>query len=301
VAVLCGLLGAYVVRQSLKPVPVVEQDPDRPERVAVPMASMDLPAGRQVVLGDITVVRMTREEVKKRGVRQPFMNNTQHIIGRVLRTDLERGATFDTTMFYPDGTGPRIDERLDDGLRAVTVPVQGDDALLGFAGAGTWVDVLFRSHSSPKEDYPEMTVTLLERVQVLAVNREIFEGARPRTDTSRLDRPIAVTLAVSPEQAAAQRVVDGRGTLALALRRPGDEQTSATRPPRTLDEVLQRPRLSRYMEVYRGRTFSRLRFRTSGSTPADADKVGRVEEVPDPTAGGQTAARPATPADAVNE
>jgi len=279
VAVLCGLLGAYVVRQSLRPAPPVAEP--AVEQVTVPMASIDLPAGRQVTLGDITLIRMTREEMKKKDVRQPFMSRTQHIIGRVLRTDLERGSTFDTTMFYPEGTGPQIGERLADGLRAITIPVPADDALLGLAGAGSWVDVLFRSHPNPTEDFPETTVTLLERVQVLALDRETFEGTRPRGETNRLDHPLAVTLAVSPEQAAALRVVDGRGTLSLALRAPGDVQTSSRRPPRTLDEVLQRPRTSRSLEVYRGRKFSRLRFSTPLAEDDWTDDLGRVEQTDD--------------------
>ena len=98
IAILCGLLGTYAFRKAMRPRPVATA-PEEPEMIVVPMASTDLPAGREVSLGDIAIVRMTREQMKKRDVRSPFMSNTSQIIGRTLKQDLKRGATFDRTAY----------------------------------------------------------------------------------------------------------------------------------------------------------------------------------------------------------
>ena len=121
-----------------------------------------------------------------------------------------------TTSFYPDGAGPGIAEMLDEGYRAVSIPIEHISAVQGFARPGTFVDVLFRSKET--EDRPEVTITLLERVKVLAVNKNTL--SEHNVD---LDKGGAVTLAVTPLQAKALKVVEARGELSLTLRNPNDE------------------------------------------------------------------------------
>ena len=83
-AVLSGLLGAFYVRRTLQantvPAPVADEE----SRTVIPVASTDLPAGRQVMFGDIAIMRLNRDQMKERGVTGPFMSNTEQIIGRVL-------------------------------------------------------------------------------------------------------------------------------------------------------------------------------------------------------------------------
>lgn len=142
IAVLCGLLGVYSLRTALRPRPKAEKA--GPAQVTIPMASRDLEPGQKVSLGDVALVRMTRPQMKERGISGAFMSDPKQIIGRTLQVSIERGITFDTEDFYPDGSGPGIATRLSEGERAVTVSIYGADALVGFAGAGQVVDVLFK-------------------------------------------------------------------------------------------------------------------------------------------------------------
>jgi len=310
VAVLFGLLGAYVVREVLRRPRTAQRQ--KIEMVTVPMASTDLKPGRKIALGDVGLARMTRAEMKERGISRAFMTDTNQIIGRTLRKEMKRGDRFDTTLFYPDGIRPGLAGRLKPGFRAVTIPVWSDDALLGFAGPGSWVDVIFRSspigqsggygpryHADRNDaDHPawqdytrhygswhgaigrnrnrrnpfaqqirmEQTVTLLENVQVLAVDRETFEGI---TVESQESERMTVTLAVKPEQATSLRIVDGRGELSLALRAPDDEATVQDGAPRTLEDIIDIPddpmvEQNHDMEVYRGFRMSRVGFDGTG-------------------------------------
>ena len=140
-AILFGLFGVFSVRRALRPQP-------REARVArqttVPLAGRDLEAGREVTMGDVALVRMTREQMKKRGIDSMFMGDPQQIIGRTLKTAVKRSSTFDTEDFYPDGRGPGIARKLEPGERAMTVMIHDENAIMGFAGAGQLVDVLFR-------------------------------------------------------------------------------------------------------------------------------------------------------------
>jgi len=276
VAVLCGLLGAYAVRQALRP-RVEQAAAPTEDRVVVPLASTDLKPGRKITLGDIVIQRVPRGDLKRRGISGAFMNNTRQIIGRVLNTSVPRGSTFDTEMFYAEGTGPGIERQLQPGFRAVTVQVESEDAVLGFAPPGSWVDVLFRNESNSSEERPEMTVTLLERVQIMAFGTDTLQATK--RDESRGSRrsQVAVTLAVSPEQVAALRVCQGRGILSLALRHPDDAAPASVETPKTMADVFgETASNEQHMEVYRGRRFSNVMFSNDGKQRQD--RTGRNPE-----------------------
>ncbi len=147
IAILCGLLGVYALRTALRPKPEVAAAPIRP--TVVPMASRDLSPGHRVTLGDVALVRMSRAQMKEKGISGVFMSSPEQIIGRTLKMGIDRGATFDTEDFFPDGVGPGIADKLHEGERAVTVAIAGSDALIGFAGAGQIVDVLFKVGDFP--------------------------------------------------------------------------------------------------------------------------------------------------------
>jgi pilus assembly protein CpaB len=287
VAIAAGLLGAYIVKQNLEKqdqvAEVVAEEP-KAETTVVPVSSTSLKAGREITLGDIALYRLSRSELAERGIKGPFMNNTEQIIGRVLRGDLPAGQVFDTNAFYPEGMGPGVVELLEPGKRAITVPVEMDSAVAGFATPGTWVDVLFRSNASNSrasqdDALPEVAVTLLERVKVLAVNDNTFEGRRSAgqgaTQSSR------VTLEVNPDDATALRVVDGRGTLALALRHPDDELSFSRQNPLSLTELLNIPPPQKHqMEIFRGNRVSRVDFETQRDSTQFVTRVAEQEDPP---------------------
>ncbi|WP_166829184.1 Flp pilus assembly protein CpaB [Thalassoroseus pseudoceratinae] len=217
-AVMVGLGGAYVVRQNIETRPALPPVPQAPaSNFIVPVAAYEFESGQTVTQNGIAMLQFTPEQfTKSKYAGMPYMRSVTQIEDRVLRTDMKQGEAFLTSNFYPDGSGPGIADRLEEGYRAVTVPIEDVGAVEGFARPGSYVDVLFRSEVT--EDRPEVTVTLLERIQVLSVNRNII--AEKSVDVENDGR---VTLAVTPMQAKVLKVVEGRGQLSLTLRNPNDE------------------------------------------------------------------------------
>ncbi len=170
----------------------------------------------------------------------------------------------------------------------MTVNVQGPAAVAGFATPGAWVDVIFRANKDSEEDLPELTVTLVESVEVLALDEQTFTGTKSTNGANNNNAPkeMAVTLAVRPEQAAALRVVDGRGMLSLVLRNPNDETPTAHNAPRTIHDVLDRPYTRWRMQVYRGGSLSSVDFRRDHRqtpTPEEiATKMAGGDKPPEP-------------------
>lgn len=218
-AVLVGLGGAFVVRQHLHkpaapPLPeltVVDND------IVVPVALTNLDAGRKLSINDVALRRMTRDAFAKSDYAgKPFLRVTEQIANRTLRGSLKQGEPFLPENLFPEGMGPDLAERLQAGYRAVTVPIENIGAVLGFAQSGSFVDVLFRVE--PNEERPEVTLTLLERVEVLAIDSYTNAGQQVQ-----LEQDGSVTLAVTPHQAKMLKVVEGRGALTLTLRNPEDQ------------------------------------------------------------------------------
>lgn len=277
-----GLLAAYVVRQNMRQAQPTAEQPEVKITV-VPMSGSDLKAGRKITLGDVALQRLTPEQMKRKGVAGVFMSNPQQIIGRVLRQDLSQGSAFDSTMFYPEGVGPSVVERLQPGLRAVTLSVENDGAVAGFARPGAWVDVYFRNDNqqeAEREKLPETTITLLENVEILALDRETFEGAQSSEQRGRT-QPVSVTLAVAPQEAVMLQVVQERGTLSLGLRHPEEKTRQVSHSkPQTLGQLFNFPEPDTYrMEVYRGNRLSEIEFeRTKPQLSPQHDLYVRTRE-----------------------
>ncbi len=219
-AMLAGLAGAFIVRQRLvQPPPSLPPlaEQEVPNNILVPVAAMDIQPGRSITRNDIVVRQFTPKAfAQSEFAKLPFMRSSQQIQTRKLKVGVKKGEPFLTESFYPDGSGPGIAEMLEEGFRAVTIPIEHISAVQGFARPGSYVDVLFRS--TKDADRPEVTITLLERVQVMAVNTNTLAE-----NSVELEQGGTVTLAVTPHQAKDLKVVEGRGELSLTLRHPDDQ------------------------------------------------------------------------------
>lgn len=272
-AVLLGLAGAYGVRQYLKPQPVVVKppppvEPPKPKKYKVPFAMYDLPANRKIAISDVTAVELTREEITKRKLPSDTPLDFRYVIGRYLKEPVPSAGHFQVSKLFPAGVEPSLSDLLKPGQRAVTVPIKSVNATGGFATPGTLVDVVFRSAQSvaAKENpIPEVTFTLLDGVQVLALGDSKFPGAPPSGTVS------SVTLAVSPDQAQMLQVVEGKGELSLALRAVGTKPEPPAVPDKmTLEKLLglTPPTAPFTAEIYRGSNKQTLTFDRRGSAIA---------------------------------
>lgn len=284
-AILFGLIGTWAFKEYSKKPAVPSQSISAPEKIVVPMASRTLEPGHQIKIDDIALVRLSREELRDYGFDKGFMSNAAQIVGKTVKTEILRGKTFDTRDFFPEGTGPGIADRLKPGQRAITVSLTPTNALIGFAGAGQTVDVLFHygeqrkvasedneaqaanggGHTEAKQFYQSATVTLVQSAEILALgNRAVPTG--DANGISAQDR-VLVTLAVSPTDAEAIRVADGNGELSLSLRNSTDQTAVELGKPKTLSEIIQIDPGVHQMEVYRGSKLTTVEFKTPRGGP----------------------------------
>ncbi|WP_149499796.1 Flp pilus assembly protein CpaB [Roseiconus lacunae] len=308
-AVTVGLAGTYVLRVALRqePPPVVaeqpEPEPEPPKRITVPLASRDIPVGTELTLDDVALYRLTQTEIETLIGKQAFMTNPKQIIGKVLQSSMQRNDAFNTKNLLPAGKFPGVSKRLKPGLRAVTIQMSSENALLGFATPGQHVDVLFHYGQMNGHDnsqgtaypgfYPahhvfnspglrdyhgnrigngsggdlsafqNATSTLIQDAEILAIGM----SSTPTDLASPLPREesVRVTLAVAPKQAEMIRVAKGHGELSLTLRGPEDNQFVSLVDPVTLDHIMDFDTTVHEMEIYRGTALSKVHFGTNQS------------------------------------
>lgn len=247
-AILLGLAAAYGIRNFMRPAQVVKERP--PEMVNLPMAAVDLPEGRTLVLGDMILMPTKLTDLKDSGWSREVLRNSGQILGRTLKKKLAQGEPFRPTDFYLQGQGPDYLSDLPEGYRAVSVTVPLANG--GYALPGQHVDVVFRSTPVEGDEttpaIPDTTITLAENLKVLAAER-----ARPPSGTAgggsggidlrnsgAAQQAIVPTiiLAATPKQANALQAVTGRGQISL-ISRPEGEASFGVRPAATsLEDIL---------------------------------------------------------------
>jgi Flp pilus assembly protein CpaB len=246
-AILAGLLGAYLVRNSLLTEPVEVKAPPAP--IVVPLATSDLPAGRQIAMGDIALVSMTPARMQEQGFTgMAMMMEPEQIIGRVAKEPIAQGQPFKTTGFYLEGTRGDFTANLRPGYRAYSMTLAKDHG--GALPSGSMVDVFFRSaeqraQGPGERNIPEVTVQLFQGVEIIDVYNPPpptivrNAGLDIRNMGPRTAPLPVVTLAVTPEQVQMLQTTNGRGDLILVAR-PENERVALNQDlkGKTLDDIL---------------------------------------------------------------
>src|SRR5262249_19197290 len=107
------------------------------------------------------------------------------------------------------------------GMRGFTIPTPNISAgVAGFILPGNKVDVLLTVDGN-------RTVTLLQGLEILAVDQRVEAPAENKVDAKELR---SVTLLVTPDQAAKLALGQNKGVLHLSLRHPEDEARAKPRP-----------------------------------------------------------------------
>ena len=203
---------------AVKTVTVVE----KPELRSVVVASRDLYRGESIEVEDITVLNVPTEGVVLKGV----IVDPQAVVGHVLNQTVYAGEWIIDRKIGSDesqsNTG--MGSLLDEGRRAVRIPVSPESGLIGLLRPSDHVDVIgvFESADGSRM----ISRTVLENIEVLMVGDQA-SYSRPETNktdekaTSSIGRSM-VTLNVDTNQAEQLALAVNVGTVHLALRNATD-------------------------------------------------------------------------------
>jgi Flp pilus assembly protein CpaB len=131
-------------------------------------------------------------------------------------------------------------------MRAVTVSLSSSQVTGGLLYPGCIVDVLaafqLRTGLGDATKGEAVSTTLLERVEVLAIQGQLAEGPDDEKQGSRSQstRSVTVTLLLDTKQAEALQVAAANGAISVTMRSPLDEEPIDPNPT-----VLNRGKLTR--------------------------------------------------------
>jgi len=159
----------------------------------------------------------------KEGIKEEYVvkssGSEKDLEGAVVRTHLLAGEPITESRVIHPGDRGFLAAVLEEGKRAVSVPVDATSGIAGFVFPGDWVDVILTFRTTVKEESDEgknetrfFSETLLTNVRVLAIDQKVesVDGAAQVAKTA--------TLEVTGKQAEKIAIALSIGDLSLSLR-----------------------------------------------------------------------------------
>jgi pilus assembly protein CpaB len=215
------------------------------------VATANVPRGETVTTESV-VARPYPKDLLPEGV----ITKVEDAVGRAAYVPLVKDEPLVEGKLAPKGAGRGLAALIKHGYRAITVQTPNvATGVAGFIVPGNKVDVLMTFNDRgpfgvmnpsitnlmggppPQEHQEGGTITLLENVEILAVDQKVDAPAENRMDANQMR---SVTLLVTPEDAAKLTLGQNKGTIHLSLRSSSDAAKVASHPKATVSDLFSR-------------------------------------------------------------
>ncbi len=201
--------------------------PAQPRPVVGPVVVVvvDLPRGASITPEAVKIKEFPRDLVPAGA-----LSKVEDAVNRVIFVPLTKDDWVLESKLAPKGAGRGLSALFPPGMRAYTVKVPDvAQGVAGFILPGNRVDVLLSlgEISGTHETGGGSTITLLQNVEILAVDQKMDAPSDNKVDTKDLR---SVTLLVTPQQANLLDLGQNKGMLHLALRNRQDNEAAQTNP-----------------------------------------------------------------------
>ena len=195
-----------------------------PDTVPVVVTAVDIPRGASISAGMIKVCDYPRAMAGPGA-----MGRVEDVLDRAASIPLVKDEPVLESKLAPKGAGRGMAALVPDAMRAFTIHTPSvASGVGGFILPGNKVDVLLTMEGTRGS----VTITLLQNLEILAVDQRIDAPADNRVDPNHLR---SVTLLVTPDQAARLGQAQNKGALHLSLRNLTDDRIAETTPARQSD------------------------------------------------------------------
>ncbi|KUK83720.1 MAG: Flp pilus assembly protein CpaB [Pelotomaculum thermopropionicum] len=231
-AVIAGLAaagGAYLYLENLKQTYETSGD-----FIKVVTASQRIPAKTR-----ITARMIELEDIPSKYINNRAAVDTKEVIGKIAKMDILPGEQVLRDRVAGDRDALNdLSLMLQQGKRAVTIPVNEVSGLAGLLRPGDRVDVLgtFDLQGAVGQGKYSITTLLIQNVDVLSVDQNTI----PSSGSNNQKDPVparTITLSVTPEQAQPLVLCSEKGALRLILR-PAADREPVTLPSIKMDQLV---------------------------------------------------------------
>lgn len=208
-AAFCGLLAILVARQYLTN--ELQRNAELSEGLIV-AAAVDIPFGTKITAEQLKTIPYRQSE-------KPIgsFTNKNEVIGRVALTPIYAQMPVLSQNIVREGQATNIlNDKLREGMRAVSVRVDEASSVAGFAVPGNFVDVI--AVLNPGGSARPVSTVILQNIRILANGKQ----TQVRSDGKDNQTSNTVTLEVTPGQGERLKLAEREGTLQLMLRNTED-------------------------------------------------------------------------------
>jgi pilus assembly protein CpaB len=203
------------------------QEPTSAPIVVAANDVISLPAPQRAIKpGEkISTIAFTQVELPKGTNTAHYVDNLQNYSGAYAKTALPKMLPIprEALSFENLDNNNMVVEGIPDGMRAITVSVDSEAAVEGWARSGSYVDViLVRNTLDAKPDLESKVIA--ENVRILSAGQSTAPSG---TRTTAAKAPTTVTLLTSQEEALKIKTASGLGKITFALRGYGDQSPSS--------------------------------------------------------------------------
>jgi pilus assembly protein CpaB len=186
------------------------------ETIDLVVAAAEIPIGTRI---ESSQVRTTRWPVDAQP--EGAVKRTEEVVGQIARISIEKNHPIRGADLVNQGVG-LLPMLITEGMRAMSVKVDGVTGVSGFITPNSRVDVLVAGKPEGDADEDERSKLILQNVRVLATGKSIEQQ-----DEKPVEVP-TVTLLVSPEEAEKLTLATRQEPVRLALRNFRDEEVVRT-------------------------------------------------------------------------
>lgn len=188
------------------------------ETIELVVAAAEIPIGTRIDHSQVRTTRWPVDAEPEGAVKRP-----EDVVGQIARITIEKNHPVRGADLVAQGVG-LLPMLITEGMRAMSVKVDGVTGVSGFVTPNSRVDVLVsgRPSQSGGADQEQRSKLILQNIRVLATGTSIEQE-----DEKPVEVP-TVTLLVSPEDAEKLTLAARQEPVRLALRNYRDEELIAT-------------------------------------------------------------------------
>jgi len=186
------------------------------ETIELVVAAEEIPIGARIEAKQVRTSRWPVDAQPEDALKKP-----EDAVGQIARTTIEKNRPVVSSQLLAQGVG-LLPMLITEGMRAMSVKVDGVTGVSGFITPNSRVDVLVAGKPEGDANDEERSKVILQNVRVLATGKSIEQQ-----DEKPVEVP-TVTLLVSPEEAEKLTLATRQEPVRLALRNFRDEEVVRT-------------------------------------------------------------------------
>jgi len=225
VLLILGLIAAASAAVLMGTIPVLTGKNAEDSKFQVLVAARDLGIGKVVDVNDIVEIM----EKDARGLPKNYFTNTTQAVGKMLGVSVFEGQPIEPNMFSVN-SAVLLASQIPHGKEGFIFQVPRSSFVKGLMPVGSYVNILCSYDLKNKERGQAISHHMFYDIKLLAIGEDVDGKQEEEKKSGKSNSNLAITLAVTYEQAQELQLALQKGSIQLTLRNPNDRTVNKVDP-----------------------------------------------------------------------